>query len=49
LDRALGERTTRGFKIRWTSLQTISANLQAKLIRSRKLVHVESRPMSTMS
>ena len=43
LDRALGERTTLGFKIRWTSLQTATANLQAKLIRSHKPVHADGQ------
>ena len=43
LDRALGERTTLGFKIRWTSLQTASANLRAKMIRSHKPVHADGQ------
>ena len=41
LDRALGERTTLGLKIRWSSLQTASANLQAKVIRSHRPVHAD--------
>ena len=41
LDRALGERTTLGLKIRWSSLQTASANLQADVIRSHRPVHAD--------
>ena len=43
LDRALGERTTLGFEIRWTSLQTASADLQAKVIRSHMPVHADGQ------
>lgn len=43
LDRALGERAALGFKIRWTSLQTASADLQAKVIRSHEPVHADGR------
>ena len=43
LDRVLGERTTLGLKIRWTSLQTASTDLQAKLIRSHRPVHADGQ------
>ena len=43
LDRVLGERTTLGFKIRWASFQTATANLKAKLIRSHRPVHADGQ------
>ena len=43
LDRALSGRTTLGFRLRWTSLQTVSADLQARLIRSHTPVHSDGQ------
>ena len=43
LDRALGERTILGLKIRWTSLQTASADLPADVVRSHRPVHADGQ------